>query len=244
MKFTIIFFSVFHTLVWAQSINLGGVLPVWNQTSKINEKLNYNLYISTIYDTFDTTVDGVQYPSSDLQIYIQHSLIYTLNPHWNFSGSYTFIRGNPFLANYVNEHRIWEQATYSHTINYGRMVHRLRFEQRFIQNRITNKYPLSTRLRYQLGYSMPLQGKTLDEKEFYFNTYNEFYFSFTGLKNATYSDNWSYIGSGYNFGEMGRLELGYLLQTTVRNTQKDLRFLHLLQIMLGPMVILRSLVSF
>ena len=78
---------------------------------------------------------------------------------------------------------------------------------------------------------MPFQGRTLDIHEFYFNTYNEFYFSLTGAKNATYSENWTYSGCGYDLGKMGRLELGYLFQFAVRNKAQDLRFLNLAQIM-------------
>ena len=55
----------------------------------------------------------------------------------------------------------------------GRFTNRFRFEERFIQNKSLNSYPLSTRFRYQIGFNMPLQGKMLDVKEFYLNTENE-----------------------------------------------------------------------
>ena len=54
----------------------------------------------------------------------------------------------------------------------------------------------------------------------YLNTYNEFYFSLTGAKNATYSENWSYIGCGYKIGKTSQLEIGCLNQIAVRNKQK------------------------
>ena len=61
--------------------------------------------------------------------------------------------------------------------------------------------------------------------------YNECYFSLNGTKNATYSENWTYAGIGYNLGNMWRIELGYLYQIYVRNQAKDLRFLNLIQLM-------------
>ncbi len=221
----------FSYLLQGQNLTFEGLLPAWNQTGVISKKLNYNLFLSTTIDAFTKNIGGVKYPKTDLQLYVQPSLIYVHNANWNFATSYTYQRNNPLNDRYTNEHRLWQQVIYSHPMSQGRMTHRLRLEERFIQNRLTDKYPLSTRARYQIGFNMPLQGKTLDEKEFYLNTYNESYFSLTGAKNATYSENWTYLGTGYNFGKMGRLELGYLLQVSVRDKQQDLRFLNLAQIM-------------
>ena len=111
------------------------------------------------------------------------------------------------------------------------MTHRARLEERFIEDRATKTYPYATRTRYQIGYNMPLEGKTLYEKEFYLNTYNEFYVNLSGGKNAVYSDNWTYLCGGYNHGKMGKIELGYLFQVSVRNKEKDLRYFNLAQIM-------------
>lgn len=215
----------------AQNLSLFGVLPAISQTGAINKKFNYNLFVSTTIDAFDVKLNNVDYPSSDYQLYIQPSLIYTISPNFNVAASYTYSRSNPFLESYTNEHRVWQQAIYSFALSKVKVTNRLRFEERFIQDRKTGDYPLRTRLRYQLGFNMPLQGRTLDKHEFYVNAYNEFYFSLTGNKNATFSENWTYAGVGYNLGNMGKLELGYLLQTSVRDLQQDLRFFNLAQVM-------------
>jgi hypothetical protein len=217
-----------HT--FAQNITFYGVLPAINQTGKISKKWNYNFFASTTIDAFDENIRGVEYPATDLQLYIQPSIIYVLSPNLNFAGSYTYQRNNPFNGNFVNEHRLWQQIIFSLPVSSGRITNRFRFEERFIENRATGEYPFSTRARYQLGFNMPLQGRTLEKNEFYFNAYNEFYFSLTGAKNATYSENWSYAGFGYDLGKMGRLELGYLFQVLVRNPQQDLRFFNLTQV--------------
>jgi len=113
----------------------------------------------------------------------------------------------------------------------GRLTNRFRFEERFIENEVEEKFPLSTRLRYQVGFSCPLQGKTLEANEFYINTYNEVYFSLSGLRNAFYSENWSYLALGYSTKSIGRIELGLMEQIAVRNKDRDLRFLNLAQVM-------------
>jgi len=219
------------TSVFAQNLTFYGVLPALSQTGRITQKFDYNLFASTTTDCVTRTINNVKFPSTDLQLYIQSSVIFKLSPSFNFAGSYTYQRNNPLEKNYSNENRLWEQVIYVRQLGIGKMTHRVRFEERFIKNRVTGDRPLSTRLRYQIGYNRPLQGKTLDKGEFYFNCYNEFYFSLTGTKNATYSENWTYAGVGYNIGKMGKLELGYLYQVAVRNARKDLRFFNLCQVM-------------
>lgn len=215
----------------SQNLTFYGLLPAFNQTGRISKKINYNLFVSTTIDAIDETVNGVEYPATDLQFYMQPSIIYVHSPNLNFAGSYTYQRNNPFNGNFVNEHRLWQQIIFSFPVSKGRLTNRFRFEERFIENKVTKEYPFSTRARYQIGFNMPLKGQKLDKNEFYFNTYNEFYFSLTGAKNATYSENWTYAGCGYDLGKMGRIELGYLFQVAVRNQQQDLRFFNLAQIM-------------
>ena len=233
MKKTLLFlgFILLVNITYAQNLTFYGILPAFNQTGRISKKINYNLFFSTTIDAFDEKINNVDYPSTDLQIYFQPSVIYVYSPNLNFAGSYTYQRNSPFNENFANEHRLWQQVIYSLPIYKGRMTNRIRFEERFVEDKKTGTYPFRTRLRYQAGFNMPLQGRTLEKNEFYLNTYNEFYFSLTGNKNATYSENWSYVGVGYDLGKMGRLELGYVLQISVRNTQKDLRFLNLAQVM-------------
>lgn len=253
MKKTILTFilGVIGITSFGQNLTFYGLLPVINQTGRINKKFNYNLFVSTTIDAFDSKWNNVEYKPTDLQFYFQPSIIYVHSPKFNIAASYTYQRNNPFnntaavnpsSSAFNNEHRLWQQAIFSFPVSKGRLTNRFRFEERFIQQKdngyaVPNDYHLFTRLRYQLAFNMPLQGKTLDEKEFYLSAYNEFYFSLTGpknvtgAKNATYNENWSYIGTGYNFGKKGRLELGYLMQTFVRNANKDLRILQLAQVM-------------
>ncbi len=228
----LLFLLVFcQTIAFSQNLTFYGILPVINQTGRISQKFNYNFFASTTIDVFKSLQNNTNYPAKDLQLYIQPSIIYIASPNLNFGASYTYQRNNPITPDYTNEHRIWQQLIYSLPLANGRLTNRVRFEERFIQTNNTAPHSLATRARYQIGFNMPLQGKTLDEKEFYLNTYNEFYFSLSGTKNTTFSENWSYLGVGYNMGKMGRLELGYLSQMYVRNTAKDLRFLELTQLM-------------
>ena len=213
----------------AQDLNFKGVLPMWNQTGNISPKFNYNFTIYPTFDVLDESVQGMSYPKTTLQLYVQPSLIYLLNAQWQMAVSYTYQRNNPINERYSNEHRLWQQSSFMHNIEKGQISHRVRMEERFIQNRADDSYPLSTRLRYQMACMVPLEGPSLEAKEYYFNSYNEFFFSLSGQRNALYSDNWTYLGIGYHLGDLGRIELGYLLQNAIRNPAGDHRYLHLLQ---------------
>ncbi|HYK76756.1 MAG TPA: DUF2490 domain-containing protein [Daejeonella sp.] len=223
-------FLLFCNLVMAQDLHFYGLDPTFNQTGRISKRLDYNLLVFSIVDAFNQKISGVEYPATDLVLYVQPSIIYTYSPNLNFAASYTYQRNNPFNNNYVNEHLLWQQAVLALPVGRGKITNRFRFVEAFIEDRQANKYPLSTILRYQIGFNMPLQGPTLEEKEFYLSTSNEFYFSLTGKKNATYSQNITVAGVGYYMGKAGKLELGYYQDILVRNKQKDLRFLHMAQI--------------
>jgi hypothetical protein len=230
MKTRYIFLFVFFpSIFFSQDLRFTGILPSISQTGNLVGKWNYNVFASTTIDAFDKTIGTTFYPATDLQLYVQPSIIYTYSSKLNFAGSYTYQRNNPWNNSFSNEHRLWQQLIYAIPFGKGKVSNRFRFEERFIQNRVTNTYPLYTRFRYQVGYSLPLQGKTLEKNEFYLNSYNEFYFTLTGNKNATYSENWTYVALGYMFDKMGKIEFGYLQQIAVRDAQKDLRFLDLIQ---------------
>ncbi len=231
MKKIVLLFVFCSSVAFAQNLTFYGLLPALNQTGRISQKLNYNFFASTSIDAFTSTQNNTTYPAKDLQLYVQPSIIYVASASLNFAASYTYQRNNPITPDFTNEHRLWQQVIYSLPLVNGRLTNRFRFEERFIQANNTAPHTLATRARYQIGFNIPLQGKTLEVKEFYLNTYNEFYFSLSGTKNATFSENWSYLGIGYNMGKMGRFELGYLSQVYVRNTAQDLRFLELTQLM-------------
>jgi Protein of unknown function (DUF2490) len=213
----------------AQDLNFKGILPLWNQTGSLGQKLNYNLTIYPTIDLIDEQTAGVTYPKTVLQLYVQPSLIYQLSPQWQVAASYTYQRNNPLNERYTNEHRLWQQATFLHNIDKAQLSHRLRVEERFIQDRPTDTYPLSTRVRYQMAGTIPLEGPTLEPQEYYLSAYSEFFFSLTGPRNTLLSDHWTYLGLGYHTGPWGRVELGYLLQNNIRNAGQDHRYLHLLQ---------------
>ena len=215
---------------FAETQQIYGFRPQISLTKAVSDRWDINVFTSTNTNLNDKRYGNTQFPS-DIQYYFQTGPIYKYSPNLNFVFlGYIYQRTNPFSDSFVNENRLFQQVIYGTDSLFGRLTHRVRFEERFIQNRTTGETPFSTRLRYQVALLVPLQGSELDNGEFYFNIYNEFYFSLTGSKNALYSENWSYAGIGYQTAEYGRIEAGPLIQRSVINQQHDIRYIDLLQL--------------
>jgi len=235
--FLVIVTTCLNFLCFSQNLNFYGFFPSYSQIGTINRRLDYNFFASVNNSAFAKTLAETYYPPKILQVYFQPSIIYKFSPNLDFAASitYNYQRINPD-APYVKEWRPWQQVVFSHTIlTRARLSHRVRFEQRFQKNTLTEVQSFVLRLRYQIGYMMPLQGKTLDTNEFYLNAYNESYFTLsnpaTNPRVAFYSENWTYIGIGYNTAKLGRIEIGPLYQTAYINPQHDRRNLCLLQLL-------------
>ncbi len=218
---------IFTSSLHAESFESYGVLPFLSLSKGISNKYDLSFYHSDTFSTREKTFHGKKYPSRDLQAYFQTAINYKFLPNVNLSIGHIYQRNNPVDVDFVNEHRIFEQATYSHSRDAFQFTHRLRFEQRFIDER--EEHEFKTRLRYQIGFNVPLDGRQLDPGEWYFNTYNEFYFSTTGERNAFFSDDWLYAGFGYQTIDWGKLEVGPIAQYGTINRDKDIRAFYALQ---------------
>ena len=214
---------------YAETQQLYGFRPQISITKDISDKWDLNVFSSN-NSNLNPSTGNTQFPA-DIQQYFQTAPIYKYSPNLNFVFlGYIYQRTNPFSNDYVNENRLFQQIVYGTDTIMGQLTHRLRFEERFIHDRTTGQTPFSTRLRYQVGLLVPLRGNSLEAGEFYFNTYNEFYFNTTGRSNAFYSENWSYAGIGYQTEAYGRVEVGPLIQRSIINQRGDVRYINLLQV--------------
>jgi hypothetical protein len=225
-----VMFLIFSDAIVAETQQFYGFRPQISITKDVSDRWDFNVFTSNNSNLNDKHYGNTQFPA-DIQQYFQTSPIYKYSPNLNFVFlGYIYQRTNPFSDNFVNENRLFQQVIYGTDTLFGRLTHRVRFEERFIHNGTTGQTPFSTRLRYQAAFLIPLQGSELDNGEFYFNIYNEFYFSLTGARNALYSENWSYAGIGYQTVQYGRIEVGPLIQRSVINKQHDIRYIDLLQL--------------
>jgi len=113
------------------------------------------------------------------------------------------------------EHRVYEQAVLGNTVGRVDFVHRFRLEQRWIgrYNSTASDRPdgftYLNRARYMGRVQVPLQGKTLDNGEFYTAAYDELFVQAgKGVGENVFDQNRAAVLLGYRFGKGLRVEAG------------------------------------
>jgi hypothetical protein len=183
-------------LLMAQQSDLGNWL-IYIGSKKINP--NWNWHHEIQYRNYNTFGDIEQ-------LLLRTGLGYTLsNKNQNFLLGYGYILSENYneLDEKIpfKEHRIFQQIISKQRINYLKLGHRFRIEQRFIESEF------KFRFRYFLNARLPL--KIGRENKFYLSGYNEVFIS---LEEDFFDRNRIYGGIGYKLSEGINLELGYLNQ--------------------------------
>jgi hypothetical protein len=167
-------------------------------------------------------VDLVRYPQQELY---RLGLVRALGPRLKVSGGYTFFQSHRY-GQYAEtpgrvepEHRLYEDVTLSDQLGRLGLSQRLRLEQRWLGARDASgngpvqQWEYQNRIRYQLAVEFPLQGATIDDKEFYLNGFDELFIGFgqnVGLN--VFNQNRLSGGLGYQFTKDAQVELNYLYQ--------------------------------
>ena len=121
---------------------------------------------------------------------------------------YGFIRSDNYVAGTedkvtVNEHRIFQQFITRQKFGRFGLMHRYRFEQRWVEE------DFKMRFRYFLAMSVALTKPTLQDNTLYLSAYNEI---FLNSKSPVFDRNRLYGGLGWRFNKTIRIELGYMVQ--------------------------------
>lgn len=135
---------------------------------------------------------------------------YQLKPYLVTTLGYGFIYtesfgepNNPFV-----EHRIYQEALFNHSMGKAKIRHRLRLEERFIQNQ-----EFRGRFRYCLFADIPLTDKGFAKHGAYIAVYDELFLNIADDANITVFDrNRAYAGIGYKFRDNLGVQLGYMFQ--------------------------------
>ncbi len=153
-------------------------------------------------------------------------LNYQLTPKVQLRAGYawaeTFSYGNyPIngLGKDFTEHRVFQMATLTDKLGRLDVSHRFMLEQRWI-GRYTSpeltredEYFFVNRLRYMFRMQCPLQGKTLDNKEFYAAAYDEIFIGFgKNVNENVFDQNRIGLLIGYRFNKKFRIEGGFFNQ--------------------------------
>lgn len=116
------------------------------------------------------------------------------------------------------ERRLYQDVQVSDTLGKIALEHRVRLEQRWtgqLAGRRVTDWEYQNRIRYQASLTLPLQGATLDEHEWYLTAFDELFISFgRNVGNNVFNQNRISAGIGYQFKDNFKIDLAYLYQIT------------------------------
>ncbi len=194
----------------AQSTFVGGLFPTVDHAGKITQHLDYSLYYFGAFPLVNFKNPDISRDANFLLFYSEQALTFNVNKHLSFTGSYVYQRENVTRGNYVNEHRLYVQATYRHSANKINLKHRLRFDNRFVHNRATGETPYTHRLRYLIGLDFPIKSK---KNNLYFTAYEEGFFNTFQNAGAFFGENWAFAAIGVQLNRKNKIETGPLYIT-------------------------------
>ncbi len=196
-----------NSFLKAQSVYVGGLFPTLDHSGTLTNKFDYSLYYFAAFPLANFQKPDVSKDAFFHLLYLEQALTYKVNSKFSLTGSYLYQRTNVIYDNYVNENRFYIQAKYKHSVKKINLTHRLRFDGRFIQNKITNETPFTHRVRYLIGIDTPINDK------WYFSAYEEAFFNTFSGASIIYGENWAYAGIGKKINSKNKIELGLLYIT-------------------------------
>jgi hypothetical protein len=163
-----------------------------------------------------------QFRADDTVQRINQSLLragaqYFFKPNLNVTLGYAYV--NTYSANvgdYFMEHRIWEQLIYNQSFGRTSMTHRLRLEQRFLEDISTDKREFNSghRLRYFNRTIFPLGKKQPPKAAPYLALQDEVFVNFASpdINSNFFDQNRLLVALGILHQKHTRLEIGYMNQ--------------------------------
>ncbi|UHG91103.1 DUF2490 domain-containing protein [Spirosoma oryzicola] len=214
-------------------VGLAGTLTCLGQASRLKDAntLCWFVYAGdhqiakkwAIHTEFqERRVDWVQQPQ---QLLARLGFVRTLTERVEVSGGYTYFQSYRY-GNYPEvmgraepENRLYEDISLKDQLGRLGLTHRLRLEQRWLGSRdqsgqgAVQEWEYQNRIRYQLSLEFPLQGKTIEDKEWYLNAFDELFIGFgRNVNDNVFNQNRLSSGLGYQFTNNAKLELNYLYQ--------------------------------
>ncbi|MFN0032391.1 MAG: DUF2490 domain-containing protein [Flavobacteriales bacterium] len=208
----------------AQVAHHAGFFPTVDHTGTLTDKLDYSLYYFGAVNALNSEVNGSNESAHLFAFYAEQALTYKLNAQWSLTGSYVYERQRPFQDAYRNENRAYIQLQNKYQVGKSTIKHRLRYDARFIENRLLDETNFTSRIRYLLGWKTALKNE-----KYYFNAYNEFFFNTFKSSTAIYGENWAYAAVGKTVNERHSFELGPLYIFWVNSNRNELKNFYYLQ---------------
>ncbi|MBC7896166.1 MAG: DUF2490 domain-containing protein [Cytophagaceae bacterium] len=151
-----------------------------------------------------------------------------------YAGSDTRPYGKLPIAFRTPEHRIFEQLQLLHRAGRVQFTHRYRFEQRW-NGRVAvvggdtavQNWVRTSRLRYLARATVPLQGTTLEPREWFVNVANEVMLNFgANINQNVFDQNRTQLTVGRRLTSDVRLEVGYMDHLVLRPSGRQVERNH------------------
>ena len=181
----------FSSLLCVQILMLQFVIAQPKNREIVNQPLEWFAFSSNLKlsKTITWMLDGQFRYASDFdqqQYQARTALEVKLSDHFTVSPlgyvyTWNYLYGEQPASFENNEHRIWEQIFYEHSISKLKIDHRLRLEQRFIESHTMMNNDIvgegysdkQNRLRYRIMIRMPINGPTIEAKSIFLSVYDE-----------------------------------------------------------------------
>ncbi len=124
---------------------------------------------------------------------------------------------------YQEEFRIWLQYIFSQKISKLKIDHRLRAEKRFFYFPQSGLADNTSRFRYRMALTLPLNKEKIEPNTFFLNAFEEV---FAGPNAPNFKRNRLFGGFGYQLNDYIGANMGYMLQREFANSgNRSLHFL-------------------
>lgn len=167
------------------------------------------------------------------QLLLRPAVNYSLRPNLILTGGMAFVsshRYGDYAIGVPNvENRIFEQLIVNQPIRRFSVQHRLRLEQRWIQNRsaLADGTRVNLGNRYQNRFRYMFRATTPINDDWYFAAYDQLFLGIAPLRGAkVFDQNRAFAGAGYNLTEDTRLEMGYMQQTVLQRNGRVMELNH------------------
>lgn len=198
-----------------QNVQYFGWFPTIDHSAKLAERWGYNVYLFDAIKPYSNEINGERDAARSFYAYGEAGLSYSLTKRLSATAAYVHERQNPFLDSYRTENRLFQQLTLKLPVGKkAELKQRLRFDERFVQNRATGETPFTHRLRYLLGFKQPFAADKL-----YFMAYSEAFFNTS--KSFKFEENWSAAQLGFRLNERNSIEAGLLFVGWINNAAGD-----------------------
>jgi hypothetical protein len=174
---------------------------IWNGTVRFSER--WSIFTEAQLRLWEVS-------SNVNEVFARAAGQFHINPRMFVALGYMYSDVSPFLnGEETTENRIYEQLTASHP--WGRPVfeHRLRLEQRWIEE--SGETDFRNRFRYRLQITTPINRPKLEARTHFFNFYDEIFLNLDSDQD-TFDQNRFYVAYGRQFTKLANLQLGLLWQ--------------------------------